>query len=68
MVLSEFPTHKVKSLNLTTLTDITFSNKSDGTGSISFGPQHPYQSPIFELIDNVKSVYDTIREAQKKSA
>lgn len=82
LILSEFPTRKLKSLNLRTLTDITFSNRSDGSGSITFGPQHPitpwmsgmswpgmgqYQSPMFELIRNVKTVYEIIRDAQKRS-
>lgn len=82
LILSEFPTRKLKSLNLRTLSDITFSNKSDGSGSITFGPQHPmsswmggmswpgmgqYQSPMFEFIKNAKTVYETIRDAQKKS-
>jgi len=83
LILSEFPRRKLKSLNLRTLSDITFSNRSDGSGSITFGPQHPmaswmggmswpgmgqYQSPAFEFVKNVKTVYETIRDAQKKSA
>lgn len=69
---------KVKSLNLRTLSHITFSNKSDGSGSITFGPQHPMagmswpgteqdQSPMFEFIKNASTVYKTIRDAHKKS-
>ena len=80
LILSEFPVRNLKSLSLTTLSDITFSENANGYGSISFGPQHPmasmmggmswpgmgqYQSPNFELIDSVKPVYDKIREAQK---
>ena len=83
VILSEFPVRKVKSLNLRTLSDITFSNKSDSTGSITFGPQAlmaswmggmswpgmgQYQSPEFELIKNVKTVYEIVRDAQKKAA
>jgi hypothetical protein len=83
VILSEFPVRKLKSLNLRTLSDITFSNKSDGTGSITFGPQAlmapwmggmswpgmgQYQGPEFELIKNVKAVYETVRDAQKKAA
>jgi hypothetical protein len=82
LILSEFPTRTIKSLNLKTLSDITFSHKSDGSGSISFGPQNPmagwmggmawpgmgqYQSPGFELIKDVKGAYDILREAQKKA-
>jgi len=82
LILSEFPSHNLKSLNLRTLTDITFLSRPDGSSNITFGPQHPmaswmggmswpgmgqYQSPIFEFIQNVKTVYETIRDAQKKS-
>lgn len=82
LILSEFPTRKIKSLNLRTLSDITFSNKTDGTGSITFGPQNlmaawmggmswpgmgQYQNPEFDLIKDVKTVYDIIRDAQKRA-
>lgn len=82
IILSEFPTRKIKSLSLSTLSDITFSNRPDGSGSITFGPQHPllswmygtawfgmghYQSPMFEFIKDAKTVYEIIRDAQKKS-
>ena len=80
LIISEFPTSKTKSLGLSTLTDITFSSKPDQSGSISFGAQHPmaemfggmnwpgmgaYQGPRIDMIENVKSVYDTIQRAKK---
>lgn len=83
LILSGFPVRKTKSLNLKTLTDISFSNKADGTGSITFGTQHPmagwmsglswpgmgpYQSPGFDLVKDVKAVYEVIREASRKAA
>lgn len=81
MILTEFPVHRLKSLNLRTLSDVTFSNRSDGSGTITFGPQHPmagwltglswpgtrqYQGPMFEYIRNVRTAYQTIRDAQKR--
>ena len=70
---------KVKSLNLRTLTDISLSESSNGSGSISFGNTSPFASmfgsmswpgmeqhlgPRFDLINNAKQVYQQIREAQ----
>ena len=66
-------------VGLSTLTDTTFSSKPDQSGSISFGALHPmselfggmnwpgmgaYQGPRFDMIENVKSVYDTILRAK----
>ena len=73
---------KVKSLNLRTLTDISLSESSNGSGSISFGHSSPlasmfggmswpgmdqYLGPRFDLISNAKQVYKQIREAQKRA-
>jgi len=73
---------KVKSLNLRTLTDISLSESSNGSGSISFGYSSPfasmfggmywpgmeqYMGPRFDLINNAKQVYQHIREAQKNA-
>ena len=44
VILTELFSKKTKSLNLATISDITFTSKSDGTGSICFGPQHPMAS------------------------
>ena len=72
---------KIKSLNLRTLSDVTMSQKNDGSGSISFGPGNPIASwligtswpgiganfpPSFDAIPNVSDVYRTIMDAQKK--
>ena len=80
LIVSEFPTSRTKSLGLSTLTDLTFSTKSDQSGSISFGAQHPmsemfggmnwpgmgaYQGPRFDMIENVKSVYDILQKAKR---
>lgn len=80
LIYSEFPVRKLKSLELKSIADMTYTDKPDGSGSISFGPQHPmaiwasgmswpgmsrYQGMMFELIGNVTTVYETIRDAQK---
>lgn len=72
---------EVKSLPLQTLSEITMRERTDGSGTITFGPLDPRYAmwtgmgspwpglgkrlpPSFELIPNVRSVYDTIRDAQ----
>lgn len=69
----------VKSLNLRTLTDVSVSQRSDGSGTITFGQLPPFywyahgmgQSfggptvPNFELIPDAKGVYETLRNAQR---
>jgi hypothetical protein len=80
IILSGLFSRQVKSLQLRTLSDVSFTQKSDGSGTITFGPtsfstflNNPGSSwpsarsavPAFEMIDRVREVYDTIRRAQK---
>jgi len=75
-------TREVKSLPLVSMADITLSERSDRAGSIQFGPTPPGGSlmagtpwpgaakrlpPTFDLIDNVREVYDQIIKAQQAS-
>jgi hypothetical protein len=68
-----------KSLNLRTLSDVTLSEKRDGSGTITLGPTVGYYSwfsgaawpgmsrrmpPCFDNIPDAKRVYDLIRQAQ----
>jgi hypothetical protein len=69
----------VKSLSLKTLSDISLAERPDGTGTISLGPSSSYGwfssagwpggrqnvAPALEGIPNARSVYETIRQAQK---
>lgn len=68
----------VKSLELSTLSDVTVQERADGSGTITFGPTHPFatmyagmawpgvpQATSFELIPDARRVYDTIRAAQQ---
>lgn len=72
----------VKSLNIKTLTDLSLSEKSDGSGTIIFGQENPWallfgagsfpgitgsNTPKFELIQSAKNVYNKIRNVQKLS-
>ncbi len=80
IIVSRFLQRKTKSLNLRTLTDISLTEKSDGTGSIAFGAASPFYSwlggaywpgmgrqsvPVFDMVDNVKMVYGIIIDVQK---
>lgn len=71
---------KVKSLNIRTLSDIEYSEKIDGTGTISIGLKSPMiiwgngmnlevgmkSNTQLEMIPNVRKVYNQIIELQKK--
>ena len=79
IIKSGFFSRKVKSLNLASMPEISFTEKSNGTGTITFGesnspygfmmrgfswPGMPY-APTFEMIDNVRSVFELIQKAQR---
>lgn len=82
IIVSGLLSRNVTSLMLSSLQDITFSPKKDGSGTITFGPTHPqvsmyggtswpgsrrYAAPCFEMIDNAKEVYGQILAALKSS-
>ena len=67
----------VKSLPLDTLSDLTLTEKGDGSGTITLGPASPWAAyplglrgyrapaaPAFEFIENARQVYTRLREAQ----
>jgi hypothetical protein len=71
---------RVKSLNLRSLSDVSLSEKSDKSGTITFGQENLMLSffggnsfpgmggsnvPKFELIENAKEVYNQLRAQQK---
>jgi hypothetical protein len=79
IIVSGLFSKQVKSLPLKFMTDISIDEKSDGTGTITFGPSEPTASwltnmfsrkeeivyPSFDLIQDAKRVYEIIRHAQK---
>jgi hypothetical protein len=80
LILSGILSRSVKSLPLKTLSELTLDEKSDGSGTITFGPANPfmmfgggaswpgarrYQTPAFECIVGANEVHRRIREAQK---
>jgi hypothetical protein len=71
---------QTKSLHLRTLTDVSLTQRSDGSGTITFGPTllmnnffpagswpgtGRYAPPSFDLIERAKEVYDIVRSAQR---
>ena len=79
IIVSGLLNRKVKTLNLRTLSDLSLSERSDRSGTISLGATNPfapwfggmawpgmgqYVTPGFEMIQNAKTVYDIIRRAQ----
>jgi hypothetical protein len=80
LIISGFRSRQVKSLSLRGTVDISLSEKSDGSGTITFGSNvglagfNAFNSawpgasnrmaPTFELTGNARSVYELIRKAQ----
>ncbi|CAD0007344.1 PH domain-containing protein [Flavobacterium chungangense] len=72
-------TKSIKSLNIKTISDIEYEEKSDGSGTITIGPKNPIASwergfdmnnrnktsPSIDLIPEVRKVYNKIIEIQK---
>ena len=82
IIVSGLFTPTIRTLALRTLGEITLEEKSDGTGTITFGPTHPaarhmrglawpgasqFQSPAFDMIRSVASVHRLVRDAQKSA-
>jgi hypothetical protein len=76
-IVSGVLSRSVKSLQLRTLSDVTLDERSNGSGTITFGPSLPWargygfawpgsasMSPAFEAIGDAKNVYARIRTAQ----
>lgn len=81
IILGGLTNREVKSITLQGLSDTSLNERSDRSGSITFGPTNPMYdkwagwpnmgkktSPAFELIVDVRKVYDVIRQAQREGA
>lgn len=70
-------TPSIKSLNIRTISDIQYEEKSDGSGTITIGPRNPMdnwgsginwesrKTSALEFIPEVRKVYNTITEIQR---
>lgn len=74
LIVSGLFTKDLKSINLKTLCDISLSERSHGRGTISFGQERllltmlldrSFAIPKFELIKDVRLVFDLLRAQQK---
>jgi hypothetical protein len=83
IIISGLFQRTTQSLPLRAMSDVALSERSDLSGTITLGPQGPYPAwargmawpgmrnvaaPSFELIDNARSVFAQIREAQSKTS
>jgi hypothetical protein len=74
---------EIKSLSIQSLHEVSLTERADRSGSITFGPSSPLYAmwsgpawpgmgkklaPAFDLIPNVRAVYDLIRETQRSGA
>lgn len=81
LIVSGIFSKNIKSLNVRTLSDIELNEKSDGSGTITFGPKLPQMAfygtsmnwapgvtavPQFDSIENARYVYKLIIEQQQK--
>ncbi len=80
IIVSGLFSHRVKSLQLRTLSEVSLSEVKDGIGTITFGPTAPWwagsggwpganknASPAFDSIGDAREVFDRIRLAQKET-
>jgi hypothetical protein len=80
LIVSESIRREIKSLPLRTLSDVSLSERSNGSGTISFGGEAPWwsafamwpgskkgQAPCFESIPEARRVFDQLRAAQART-
>jgi len=80
IIVSGLFSRQTKSLPLHTLSDLSLTERADGSGTITLGPTlmpfmqnlpagwpgaGHYSPPSFEMIDRVKETYELIRQAQR---
>lgn len=78
IIVSGLFSRAVKSMQLRTLSDVSLSERADGSGTITFGPTAPwwsgsagwpgsarYAPPAFDSITGAREVYERVRSAQK---
>ncbi len=80
IIVSGLFARQVKSLSIDTLSEVSFTERQDGSGTITFGPAPPFYSwqggtcwpgfgrqavPCFELAGEARKVYEVIRGAQR---
>lgn len=82
LIVSGVFSRETKSLSLKNLSEISLQERADGSGSILFGPSNPMyamwagaswpgvskrQAPAFELLENVRQVYELLKATQRRA-
>jgi hypothetical protein len=80
LILTQAVQREVKSLSLKSLSDVSLTERANGSGTITFGADAPWwstfvvwpgfrrgQAPLFELIPDARRVFDQIRAAQGRA-
>lgn len=82
IIISGLFNRKVKSLSIRNLSEVSLSEKSDKSGTITLGASNPmfamfggmswpgmgnFLPPSLEMIPNAKSVYELLRQAQREA-
>lgn len=82
IIISGLFSRSIKSLNIEMLSDISLTEKGDKSGTITLGPNSPWHdwfggaswpgvgkqcAPMLELIDDARTVYEIIRDAQRQA-
>ena len=80
IIISGLFRRSLKSLNIDTLTDVSLTEKPDGSGTITLGPTPPWHNwmsgsnwpgshqhavPSFDMIENARQAYDIVRGSQR---
>jgi hypothetical protein len=80
LIVSGIFSRQVKGVSLSNLNELTLTERVDGSGDIVFGPVNPMGGlysrswpgtekkivPTFELVENVRQVYDIIHKVHRK--
>ena len=82
LIVSGIWTRETKSIDLQRLSEVSLTERPDGSGNLYFGPVTPFYSawygdpwlgsssrlpPSFQLIHDARRVYDLIRSAQREA-
>jgi hypothetical protein len=83
IIISGIMTTSIRSLPLSTLSEISMNERRDGSGTVCLGTPHPfsawysgmywpgtvrYTTPCFEMIADAKTVHDKVLAAQRSAA
>jgi len=84
IIISGLVQRRTESIDLRTLTEVSLTERSDRSGTVTFGHAHPlilwfaafpgwpgtagFVLPRFEGISNAREVYDIIRRVQRQRA